>query len=160
MPAPMVTAASATAIELNAPTMIIDNTSRPKWSVPSGCGADGGSSLLPISIAATSWGVQASDRNATAAIISTRNDPTLSLVNCFQFSQLLLALADFGSALAKASPQVVLLVLIGRPFGLLLLKLAHDLPPTSLNQFQPTKERVVEITSDGEVKSFPTPDRR
>ena len=42
MPMPMPTATSATAIELRAPTMIIDSMSRPNWSVPKICVAEGG----------------------------------------------------------------------------------------------------------------------
>ena len=45
-PMPMPTATSATAIETRAPTISIERTSRPKWSVPSQCAADGGCSLL------------------------------------------------------------------------------------------------------------------
>ena len=41
----MPTATSATAIETRAPTMIIERMSRPKWSVPNQCAADGGCSL-------------------------------------------------------------------------------------------------------------------
>ena len=41
----MPTATSATAIETRAPTMIIDSTSRPKWSVPNQCAAEGGLQL-------------------------------------------------------------------------------------------------------------------
>ena len=41
----MPTATSATAIDTRAPTMIIERTSRPKWSVPSQCAADGGLQL-------------------------------------------------------------------------------------------------------------------
>ena len=51
---PMPTATSATAIETRAPTMIIERTSRPKWSVPSQCAAEGGWSLPAMSRAATS----------------------------------------------------------------------------------------------------------
>ena len=43
-PMPIPTATSATAIETRAPTMIIEKTSRPKWSVPSQCAAEGGCS--------------------------------------------------------------------------------------------------------------------
>ena len=42
----MPTATSATAMETRAPTMIIERRSRPKWSVPSQCAAEGGWSLL------------------------------------------------------------------------------------------------------------------
>ena len=51
---PMPTATSATAIETRAPTMIIESMSRPKWSVPSQCAAEGGCSLAAMSSAATS----------------------------------------------------------------------------------------------------------
>ena len=51
---PMPTATSATAIETRAPTISIDSTSRPKWSVPSQCAAEGGCSFAAMSRAATS----------------------------------------------------------------------------------------------------------
>ncbi len=54
----MPTATSATAMETRAPTMIIEKTSRPKWSVPNQCVADGGWSFAAMSRAATSQGVQ------------------------------------------------------------------------------------------------------
>ena len=53
-PMPMPTATSATAIEIRAPTIIIDSTSRPNWSVPSQCAAEGACSLSGMSSAATS----------------------------------------------------------------------------------------------------------
>ena len=46
MPMPMPTATSATAIELRAPTMIIERMSRPKWSVPNQCAAEGALQLV------------------------------------------------------------------------------------------------------------------
>ena len=53
-PRPMAVAARATPSEALAPAMIIDSTSRPKWSVPSRCAAEGGSIRRPMSWAAGS----------------------------------------------------------------------------------------------------------
>ena len=52
-PRPMPTATRATTMELTAPAMIIERMSRPKWSVPSQCPAEGGRSLPAMSISAT-----------------------------------------------------------------------------------------------------------
>ncbi len=51
---PMPTATSATAIEVRAPTMIMLNMSRPKWSVPNQWAAEGVCSLAGMFIAAWS----------------------------------------------------------------------------------------------------------
>ncbi len=53
-PMPMPTATSATAIELRAPTMIIDSMSRPKWSVPNQCADEGGNVLSDMTSRVTS----------------------------------------------------------------------------------------------------------
>ena len=58
---PMPTATSATAIELRAPTMMRESTSRPKWSVPNQCAADGGFSFCAMAISVTGYGVQTSE---------------------------------------------------------------------------------------------------
>jgi hypothetical protein len=50
---PMPTATTATAMEVRAPTMIIDRTSRPRWSVPSQWAAEGPRSLLGTSTPST-----------------------------------------------------------------------------------------------------------
>ncbi len=50
-PTPTATAITATAIELCAPAITIDSTSRPNGSVPSGCASEGGASLWTMSIA-------------------------------------------------------------------------------------------------------------
>ncbi|MNS32031.1 hypothetical protein D3C72_641020 [compost metagenome] len=54
MPTPMPTATKATIREFCAPAMIMDNTSRPKWSVPNGWAAEGAVSLAAMSTASTS----------------------------------------------------------------------------------------------------------
>ena len=53
-PAPMATATRATATELWVPTMSMESTSRPKWSVPSQWAAEGGFSLPAMSRSVTS----------------------------------------------------------------------------------------------------------
>lgn len=47
---PSPTAPRPTASELRAPTMIIENTSRPNWSVPNQCSAEGGRRRFRIAI--------------------------------------------------------------------------------------------------------------
>ena len=53
-PTPIPTATRATAIEVRAPAISIDAMSRPKWSVPSQCAAEGGFSLSAMDSAVTS----------------------------------------------------------------------------------------------------------
>lgn len=55
---PRPTAPTPTASELRAPTMIIESTSRPNWSVPNQCSTDGGRSRFRIAICVGSYGVQ------------------------------------------------------------------------------------------------------
>ena len=74
-PMPMPTATSATAIDTRAPTMIIENTSRPKWSVPNQCSADGGLSFAAMSSTATSKGVQTNETSAAATKTATSAPP-------------------------------------------------------------------------------------
>ena len=45
MPAPMPTATAPTVSEVTAPDISIETTSRPSWSVPSQCAADGPANL-------------------------------------------------------------------------------------------------------------------
>ena len=59
MPAapPRPTAMTPTAIDVTAPRMMRESTSRPYWSVPNGCAADGPSKRTAIDMASGSDGV-------------------------------------------------------------------------------------------------------
>ena len=77
-PSPMPTATSATAIEVRAPTISIDRMSRPKWSVPSQCTAEGGCSLSAMASRVTSYGVQAKLVSAATTTTPTSSAPGTS----------------------------------------------------------------------------------
>ncbi len=77
-PIPIPTAKSATAIDVRAPTMIIENKSRPKWSVPSQWTKLGRCSLSGIFNCVTSNGTQTKD---TMAISSTNRLTTAPKVS-------------------------------------------------------------------------------
>ena len=63
---PIPTASKATAIDVRAPTMIIDRISRPKWSVPSRWSTEDGANLAAMFRLVTSCGVHSSDTNPAA----------------------------------------------------------------------------------------------
>src|SRR5213593_2590683 len=88
--APMATAMTPTAIDVRAPAITRESTSRPYWSVPKGWGVDGGCRRATIDMASGSVGVHA--RLTTATVISASVSSTPSVkVTCRQGRRLLMA---------------------------------------------------------------------
>src|SRR5947199_10009960 len=103
--APMATAMTPTAIDVRAPAITRESTSRPYWSVPKGWGVDGGCRRATIDMASGSVGVHA--RLTTATVISASVSSTPSVkVTCRQGRRLLMAETRIERAVRQVHQEV------------------------------------------------------
>src|SRR5262249_29873535 len=77
--APIATAIRPTAIDARAPAITRASTSRPYWSVPNGCAADGGCNRNAIDMASGSLGVQTTLTAAIATSASVSTAPSANV---------------------------------------------------------------------------------
>ena len=76
---PIPTATTATAIEVRAPTIIIEKISLPKWSVPNHWAAEGNLNLAVICKISTSAGVQTNDTSAPRRNMANNIPPKINV---------------------------------------------------------------------------------